>query len=179
TVHTGNATRLLVFGARFDQQGRPWLRVQLPIRPNERAGWIRADETRIESTDVFIRVRLEARTISVYRAGRLWSRSRAVIGAPKTPTPRGLFAIYETAYQGGSKGFLGSWALHLTAFSNVLDNYGGGPGRAAIHGRGPESIKEAALGEAKSHGCVRVPNSFVEWLRTRAPAGTPVQITLR
>lgn len=179
TVHTGNATRLMVLAARFDESGRPWLQVQLPIRPNATAGWLPADDVRVESTDAFIRVRLNARTISVYRKGRLWSRSRAVIGAAGTPTPRGLFAIYETAYQGSSSGFLGPWALHLTAFSDVLENYGGGPGRAAIHGRGPESIEEAALGTAKSHGCVRVPNAFVTWLSRRVTAGTPVQITYR
>lgn len=178
SMHTGNATRLMIIKARFDATGKAWLGVQLPVRPNGLIGWVAADTVRIEFTDVFVRVRLRARTVSVYRHGELWSRTRSVIGAARTPTPRGTFAVYETASQGSNpNAYLGPWALHLTSFSNVLKNYGGGPGRVAIHGRGPESIEEAKLGTAKSHGCVRTPNTFVSWLREHALPGTPVQIT--
>ena len=69
---------------------------------------------------------------------------KAVIGKPSTPTPRGLYAIYEKLPQSDPKGFLGPWALHLTAFSNVLFNYGGGPGRVAIHGRDGTSLARSA-----------------------------------
>ena len=48
--------------------------------------------------------------------------------------------------------------IQLTAFSDVLDNYGGGPGRVAIHGRGGASLADP-LGTARSHGCVRVANA--------------------
>ena len=75
-----------------------------------------------------ITVNRESHIVTVYRDGRKQRAFPAVIGAPATPTPRGLYAIYEKLPQPNPKGFLGPWALHLTAFSNVLLNYGGGPG---------------------------------------------------
>ena len=75
-------------------------------------------------------------------------RFKAVVGAPATPTPSGRFAIAELARQPDPDGFLGPFALHLTAHSDVLDDYGGGPGRVAIHGRGGESLADP-LGSAR------------------------------
>jgi lipoprotein-anchoring transpeptidase ErfK/SrfK len=57
----------------------------------------------------------------------------------------------------------------------VLDNYGGGPGRVAIHGRGGASLADP-LGTARSHGCIRVANLDVQWLARSVAAGTPVRI---
>jgi hypothetical protein len=58
-----------------------------------------------------------------------------VVGARRTPTPTGLAAIYERNRQPNPRAFLGPWALSFTSLSNVLESYGGGPGRVAIHGR--------------------------------------------
>ncbi|MGX6449264.1 L,D-transpeptidase, partial [Patulibacter sp. S7RM1-6] len=110
------------------------------------------------------------------RDGRLVRRARVVVGAPGTPTPRGLFAIYEATHQRDPDGFIGPGALHLTAYSNVLDDYGGGPGVVAIHGRGPAALVDP-LGSARSHGCVRVDNRTLRWLRARLQPGTVVRIT--
>jgi lipoprotein-anchoring transpeptidase ErfK/SrfK len=59
--------------------------------------------------------------------------------------------------------------------SNVLESYGGGPGRVGIHGRAGESLKDP-LGSARSHGCVRVDNDQIAWMAAHVPAGTPVRI---
>ncbi|MDO9409613.1 L,D-transpeptidase [Patulibacter sp.] len=177
TPHTGNATRLSVRTARYDTEGRAWLSVSLPRRPNGAVGWIPFDDVVLEHTTYFVTVRLKQRRIEIHRAGRLVRSSRVVIGAGATPTPSGEFAVYEIARQGSPKDFLGPWALHLTAFSNVLTNYGGGPGRVAIHGRGPDSIRDAPLGAAASHGCIRIPNDVVTWMHGRTPVGTPVRIS--
>ncbi len=179
SMYTGNATRLMVLDARYDADGRAWLDVQLPIRPNGASGWIPADATLVRHTPWFARIRLAGRSVSVYREGRLVKRVRAVVGAPGTPTPRGQFAIYEEAPRPSAKDFLGPWALHLTAFSDVLTNYGGGPGRVAVHGRGPESRREAPLGAAASHGCVRIDNGPVSWMQRHLDPGTPVRISKR
>jgi lipoprotein-anchoring transpeptidase ErfK/SrfK len=111
----------------------------------------------------------------VYRDGERVRSVRAVVGAPGTPTPRGLAAIYERNRQPDRTGFLGPWALSLTALSDVLESYGGGPGRIAIHGRGGASLRDP-LGSARSHGCVRVSNGAVEWLAVHVLPGTPVDI---
>ena len=150
--------------------------MRLPVRPNRAAGWIDADRVRTSVTPWRVRIRLRSRTVSVYRAGRRQRRFRAVVGKPTTPTPRGLFAVAERARQPDPSGFLGPWALHLTAHSDVLDNYGGGPGRVAIHGRSGASLTDP-LGSAASHGCVRVENRQVRRLASRLRPGTPVRVT--
>jgi lipoprotein-anchoring transpeptidase ErfK/SrfK len=156
--------------------GKTWLRVALPNRPNGSTGWIREDFVRLATSRWRITVNRDVHVVTVYRDGRKQRAFRAVIGAPSTPTPRGLYAIYEKLPQPNRKGFLGPWALHLTAFSNVLLNYGGGPGRVAIHGRDGTSLKDP-LGTSASHGCVRVNDANVIWLARFVPLGTPVLIT--
>ena len=166
---------LMVLADATDDAGHEWLAVRIPVRPNGTVGWIRADRVLLMSTPYWIDVSLGHRLVSVYRSGKLVRRFEAVVGAPATPTPRGLHAIYDPIRQSSQNGFVGTWALHLTAFSNVLDNYGGGPGRVAIHGRGGDSLKDP-LGTARSHGCVRVDNADVEWLARVVPRGTPVMV---
>jgi L,D-transpeptidase catalytic domain len=65
--------------------------------------------------------------------------------------------------------------LSLTSLSRVLRDYGGGPGRIAIHGRDGASLRNP-LGTARSHGCIRVADRDVLWLARRIPPGTPVEI---
>jgi lipoprotein-anchoring transpeptidase ErfK/SrfK len=156
--------------------GRLWQKVQLPVRPNGAAGWIPAERARVTSTPWRVQVSLRRRTVSVLRGGRVVRRFGAVIGAPGTPTPTGRFAVSEPIPQANAGGFIGPWALHLTAFSDVLDDFGGGPGRIAIHGRGGASLRDP-LGTARSHGCVRVDNAQVRFLARVAVPGTPVRIS--
>jgi len=144
---------LLVLDSRM-YKGKAWLRVALPDRPNGSSGWIREDFVRLSTTSWRITINRAAHTVTVYRGGRKQRSFQAVIGKPATPTPRGFYAIYEKLPQPDPKGFLGPWALHLTAFSDVLLNYGGGPGRVAIHGRDGTSLADP-LGSSASHGCVR------------------------
>jgi hypothetical protein len=175
TPWAGGPQQLLVLGSRDDAGGRRWLRVLLPIRPNGTSAWIPRDQVRLLPVRTWIAVSLRHRTVTLYRNGRRVARSRAVIGAPATPTPRGLAAVYERVAQKPAHGFLGPWALHLTALSGVLDDYGGGPGRVAIHGRDGASFLDP-LGSARSHGCIRISNRAVRRLARLAPPGTPVRI---
>lgn len=168
---TGGPVRLLVLEARGE-----WLRVLLPDRPNGSSAWIDAERVRLARTKYRVEIDLSARRVAVLRAGRVVRRFRAVIGAPGTPTPRGRFAIYERARQPDPRGFLGPYALHVTAHSGVLDDYGGGPGRIAIHGRGGSSLRDP-LGSAASHGCVRVDNAAVRYLARMLAPGVPVAIS--
>jgi len=165
---------LLVLGSRL-YKGKAWLRVALPNRPNGSSGWIREDFVRLSKTPWRITINRAAHTVTVYRDGRKQRSFMAVIGKAATPTPRGLYAIYEKLPQPDPKGFLGPWALHLTAFSDVLFNYGGGPGRVAIHGRDGTSLADP-LGSSASHGCVRVDDVNILWMARVIPLGTPVLI---
>jgi lipoprotein-anchoring transpeptidase ErfK/SrfK len=175
TSWSGAPQQLLVLGSRTGADGRPWLRVRLPGRPNGSSGWIRRDRVVVHHLPWWIDVSLSRRLVQVFRDGSLVRRFAAVVGAPSTPTPVGLYAVYEADPQPSAGDFVGSWVIQLTAFSDVLDNYGGGPGRVAIHGRGGASLADP-LGTARSHGCVRVSNSDVQWLARTVAAGTPVRI---
>jgi lipoprotein-anchoring transpeptidase ErfK/SrfK len=165
---------LLVLDSRM-YKGKAWLRVALPNRPNGSSGWIREDFVRLGKTQWRITINRAAHTVTVYRDGHKQRSFKAVIGKAATPTPRGLYAIYEKLPQPDPKGFLGPWALHLTAFSDVLFNYGGGPGRVAIHGRDGTSLADP-LGSSASHGCVRVDDVNIVWMARVIPLGTPVLI---
>lgn len=169
----GGEVQFLVLGSAL-RDGRRWLRVRLPERPNGATGWIREALTRVSTTPWRIEVSTDRAQVTVERGGHLVRRFAAVVGKPSTPTPRGLFAIDEPIRQPpGSE--LGPWALFLTAHSRVLDDYGGGPGRIAIHGRAGPLLADP-LGSHASHGCIRVANRNVRWLRRIAVAGTPVLV---
>lgn len=164
---------VVLASARVD--GAQWLQVRLPGRPNRSAGWIAADRVQLTSTRYWISVSTRKRLVRVYHSGKLLRRIRAVVGRSSTPTPHGLFSVYERSPLSGN-GFLGSMALTLTAFSPTLQRFGGGPGRVAIHGRGGASLRDK-LGTARSHGCVRINNRPVNWIASHVPRGTPVEIT--
>jgi lipoprotein-anchoring transpeptidase ErfK/SrfK len=167
--------QLLVLAQAVDGLGQQWLKVRLPIRPNTSFGWIRADFALVSHTPYWIDVSLNRRLIEVYRSGTLVRSFRAVIGAPATPTPTGLAAIYDPVVQPNPNGFVGPWVLHLTALSNVLKKFDGGSGRVGIHGRSGGSLRDP-LGSARSHGCIRIDNNQVRWLARTTPRGTPVNI---
>ncbi len=166
-------TLLVLAGARH--AGRDWVRVTLPTRPTGGAGWIPRDHVVLARTAWWIDVRLGDRTLVVRRAGRVLRRFRVVVGAPVTPTPTGLFSLWERNRQGTPEAFVGSWVLSLTALSPVLEDFGGGPGRIGLHGRGGASLADP-LGSARSHGCIRLSNAAIGWLAGRLPAGAPVRI---
>lgn len=169
----GGVVRLLVLESRREER-RTWLRVALPDRPNGSSGWIDADFAQLAPVRWRIEVDVDRRRASALRDGRRVRTWPVVVGSPRTPTPRGLFAVYERVrLPPGS--VLGPYALHITANSDVLFNYGGGPGRIALHGRaGP--LLAVPLGSAGSNGCVRMDSAIVTWLAARAGPGTPVLV---
>lgn len=174
TKYTGAAATFVVAHALYDVNGHLLLQILVPRREGRRA-WIDATGVELQRRKNFVRVHLRTRTVDVWRLGRKVRSVRAVIGAPSTPTPTGLYAIYEAVRASADRGFTGPWALHLTAFSPVLDRFGAGDGRIALHGRGPAALGDP-LGTARSHGCIRINNAEVAWLRMQALPGTPVQI---
>ena len=174
TSWSKQAQTLLVLDA-ATRDGVEYVKVLMAQRPNGSSGWVRRDRVRLSTTPYWVEVRLRARTVTVYRHGRQVLKTRAVVGKPGTPTPVGLSAIYERNRQPNRHGFLGPWALSLTSLSNVLESYGGGPGRVAIHGRDGASYADP-LGTARSHGCIRINNRPVSWMARHLLTGTPVDV---
>lgn len=149
-----------------------WLRVRLPGRPNGHTGWISERRTRVGSTEWSIQVDLSARRVTVDRGGVEVRQFPAVVGKASTPTPRGRFFV-EEAMALSSSAAGGPFALATSARSNVLQEFDGGPGQIALHGRNNLS---GALGTASSHGCVRLGRGAITWLSRRIGAGTPLTI---
>ena len=178
SVGPAQASWLLVLDAARTHSGRCWVQVRLPWRPNDASGWVDATQVILRPTTWRIVVSTAGRSLSVFRRGRLVRRVQVVVGAPGTPTPVGLFSTIG-AWASPPDAFLGSWILPLTAHSDVLQQFDGGDGTVGIHGRGGASLLDP-LGSARSHGCVRVDNSSIDWLvgsiGSGALPGIPVRV---
>jgi lipoprotein-anchoring transpeptidase ErfK/SrfK len=169
---TGARTVLPIISQRRGTDGRTWLHVRLPGRPNSHTGWISSWATRYDRTPWRILVRTSSRTVTVYHYGRVVKRFRAVVGKPSTPTPHGRFFVEETIIL--RRGLVGSpYALALSARSNVLQQFDGGPGQIALHGLGGVG---GVPGTAVSHGCIRLSNGPIVWLARRIGPGVRVTI---
>jgi lipoprotein-anchoring transpeptidase ErfK/SrfK len=166
---TGDRTVLPLLG----RSAGGWLHVRLPGRPNGATGWISAQATSISVTSWHVVVEVAKRRVVVYRAGRVVKTFRAVVGKPSTPTPAGTFFVEEALRL--EPGHVGApFALALSARSEVLQEFAGGPGQIAVHGRGNVG---GVLGTAASHGCIRLGDEAMFWLVGRVGAGAPVTVT--
>lgn len=165
-------TVLPVLARATSRDGRSWLQVRLPGRPNAHTGWITATETRRASTAWHIRLDRSSRRVTVYHDGRVERRFRAVVGTPSTPTPTGRFFVEEAVKLSGVDAG-NPYALATSARSNVLQEFEGGPGQIALHGTNGLS---GAPGTAASHGCIRLGTAAITWLAQSIGSGVPLTI---
>ena len=172
TPITGEQTTLPVIGHSAGPTGVRWLQVMLPGRPDGLTGWITQNGTRKLTTGWRILVDLAARRVRVYRHGFTVRTFGAVVGKPSTPTPTGQFFVEETVQMEPDQAG-GPYALALSARSNVLQTFEGGPGQIGIHGRNELG---GTLGAAESHGCIRLATPSIDWLAARIGPGTPTTI---
>jgi len=118
-------------------------------------------------------VHTSTRRVTVYRSGHAVRTVKAVVGKPSTPTPLGEFFVEEGIRLGPSD--VGApFALALSARSEVLQEFDGGPGQIALHGL---MNVGGTPGTPVPHGCVRLSDDMMRWLIVRVGAGTPVTIT--
>ncbi|HEX3015512.1 MAG TPA: L,D-transpeptidase family protein [Desulfobacteria bacterium] len=82
------------------------------------------------------------------------------VGTAKTPTPVGIYCIAEKARWGGAFG------TRWMKLNVPWGTYG-------IHG----TNKPGSIGQAVSHGCIRMHNRHVEEIYDRVDVGTEVEIT--
>jgi len=164
-----------VFSVRATQVGsncRPtWFHVQLPIRPNGITGWVRARDVRTFTVGSQVTVDLSRRRVMVVHDGRTVLDVPAAIGTSATPTPVGHFYVNQRLWAADPGGPWGPGGVGISAFSPVLVNWAQG-GPIAIHGTNQPYL----LGDAISHGCIRVSNYALLELMKLAPEGTPVVI---
>lgn len=166
----GQPLSFLVASTARDARGGAWLKILLPIRPNEAVGWVRMSAVTVQRVRRRIVVDLSERSLRYFRNGRLEQRFSVGIGRAGTPTAVGTFYIWAQVPQASPTGPYGIFALGLSGFSPVLKDWPGG-GRMAIHG----TANPADRGQQVSYGCIRVYNPEMASL-TRMPLGTPVVI---
>jgi lipoprotein-anchoring transpeptidase ErfK/SrfK len=147
-----------------------WYRVQLPVKPNGRVGYVRAAQVNLGVVRTRITVDLSRKLLTYYRDGRPRLRLRVGIGSPATPTPTGSFYVNQSFHEDPS-GPYGPAAIGISAYSTVLTWWAQG-GPVAIHG----TNRPWTIGRAASNGCIHVPNPVVRRLFRITPAGTPVVI---
>ena len=155
--------------ARRDDRGRVWYRIMLVGRPNGRMGWIPATAVSLQPTRAEILIGRSDRELRLLVDGRERLRTTIAVGKAGAPTPVGYF--YVTSRFRPHNPFLGVFALELSAYSPTLTDWPGG-GVVGIHGTSRPDL----LGQAVSHGCVRLSNAAARVLQKFAPVGTPVRI---
>jgi lipoprotein-anchoring transpeptidase ErfK/SrfK len=169
SYYSRGAALYMVTGSRQLPNGKVWIRIQLPKRPNGLNGWVPSDAVTLRRHHVWIRVSRATRTVRVFKDGTQIKAFKAAVGTGGTPTPAGLFAVHDVV---PVTGLLGPYIIALTAHSRVLKTFAGGDGTIGIHGW-PD---RGALGKAVSHGCVRMSRTGVQQLKKWARPGIPVEI---
>jgi hypothetical protein len=149
-----------------------WLDVLLPVRPNGARGFVRGADVELAQVDLAVDVDLATKTLRLFDADALVLETAIAIGSDENPTPVGEFFVTDVLDTGDAGSAYGLYALGLSAFSLSLSEFAGGDGQIGIHGTNQPS----SIGQAVSHGCVRVPNDVVTQLAQSLPLGTPVSI---
>ena len=167
TTEFGSARALLIDG---DDGG--WLRVLLPTRPNGSTGWIRRADVELRRVDEAIEVDLSARTLRLLVDGRVLVTTPVAIGTPDHPTPTGRFYVIDKLATGDPDDTYGPIAFGLSGHSLELGEFAGGDGQIGIH----VTNDPATIGQAVSHGSIRVRNDVILQLADLVPLGAPVVI---
>jgi lipoprotein-anchoring transpeptidase ErfK/SrfK len=149
--------------------GRPtWYRIVVPGRPNGRTGWIPAGAADIRPVRKLIVIDRSERRLELWAGSRRLLGTTVAVGAKGMETPLGLFYV-QWKYVPTAP-ILGAYAFETSAYSKLSDWPGGGI--VGVHGTPWPWL----LGQAVSHGCVRVHNRDIQRLRSLVPVGTPVKI---
>jgi lipoprotein-anchoring transpeptidase ErfK/SrfK len=175
TLHNPNSDGgPLVFLVADLTQQLNWVRVYLPIRPNGSEGWIHGSSVQL-AQDAYAVIANEAtHRLKVLKNGKTILTAPVGVGRSVLPTPTGIYYLVELLQQPNPNGAYGPYAFGLSAFSNVLQSFGGGPGQIGLHGTDvPNSV-----GSNVSHGCLRVSNAVITKLAHLLPLGTPIRIVL-
>jgi lipoprotein-anchoring transpeptidase ErfK/SrfK len=167
TTGFGSPRALLV----LDQEAG-WLQVALPDRPNGSTGWIDAAGVELREVGERVEIDLTARTLTLLDGGEVVLTTPVAIGSAGAPTPTGDFYVVDKLATGDPGHPYGPFAFGLSAHSEVLTEFAGGDGQVGVHG----TDDPASIGQAVSHGCIRVPNDVAEALDARLHLGTPVTI---
>lgn len=173
TTRTGDHTSelVLVLSQRAYDDGT-WVKVRLPMRPNNRTGWIARSALSgyhiVRTRLVIHRKSFKAR---LYKRGKLVWSARVGVGKKGTSTPAGRFYIRNRLIPRQRNSIYGAYAFGTSATSDTLSDWPGG-GIIGVHGTNQPGLLPGRV----SHGCIRVRNRQILRLKKLMPVGTPVRI---
>ena len=161
---------VLAVAVKKGKKGNPaWYKVTVPGRPNGRTGWVPAKQVTIRSMPWQVVVFRGSRVVQLWKEDQLLYAGKVAVGAPGMETPTGLYYV-TVRFRPVKVPFLGSFAFETSAYSKLSEWPGGGV--VGLHGTTAPQL----LGQAVSHGCVRMSNESANFLRDRIPLGTPIRI---
>ena len=139
--------------------GQPsWYRITIPGRPNGRTGWIPAGSVSLKPVDRWLVIYRGSRKFEFYVNGKLRRTGKVAVGRKGMETPLGLF--YVQAKFDPTWPVLGAYAFETSGYSKLSDWPGGGV--VGVHGTNTPDL----IGQAVSHGCVRLYNKDIQYLRS-------------
>jgi lipoprotein-anchoring transpeptidase ErfK/SrfK len=161
---------VLAIGAKKGKKGGvAWYKITVPGRPNGRVGWVPARQVSIRPMPWQVVVLRGSRMLQLWKDKQLVYTSKVAVGRPGMETPLGLFYV-TVRFKPVAEPFLGAFAFETSAYSKLSDWPGGGV--VGLHGWNDPSV----LGQAVSHGCIRMSNDTAAYLRDRIPLGTPIRV---
>ena len=167
----GTHNLVLVRDHRTDRDGRPWVRVRLPVLPNGTLGWVpRAALGGYGTVLTRLEVDLGRLRLTLYRAGRRVLQAPVAVGSAGWPTPRGRFYIRNRLTRYASPAY-GPIAFGTSARSTRATDWPAG-GFVGIHGTDQPDLIPGRV----SHGCIRLRNADILRLGRLMPVGTPLTI---
>jgi len=162
---------VLALSERRGNDGARWYRLSLPGRTNGQRGWVAGDALDVQPVQNRIVVHRASRLLEVRRIadGAVLLRARVAVGRRGAETPLGRDFYVRSAFV-PSDPFFGTYALETSAASRLTE--WPDHGIVGIHGTDRPDL----LGQAVSHGCIRVSNAVADRLEKLAPLGTPIDI---
>lgn len=150
-----------------------WLGTISTLAGNGRLAWIPQRGVALFRNPWQIRVSIGARRLQVLHDGQPVASYEVAVGRPDAPTPTGRFAVTDKLATGDPGGPYGCCILALSALApHAIQGWSGGL-RVAIH----STPATGSIGQAVSHGCVRLTEAAGRWLMDRVPLATPTLIS--
>lgn len=149
-----------------------WYRITYPGRPNGQNGWVRASALELRPMKKRLVIFRGERRFEFWVGDKLVRAGKVAVGKSGAETPAGLFYVtwkFDPRID-PDWAILGDFALETSAYSRLTDWPGGGI--VGVHGTPWPEL----LGQAVSHGCVRLHNRDITFLRSRVPLGMPIKI---
>ena len=159
---------VLAVGAKIGTDGQLWYRLSLPMRPNNTTGWVSARQLDLHHVANRILIHIAKRRMQVLRGNQVLYATTVAVGRPGMETPTGHYYVQVRFHPDDP--FLGVFAFETSAYSKLTEWPGGGV--VGIHGTSAPQL----LGQAVSHGCVRMSNQAALVLKKLVPLGTPITI---